>query len=55
MAKEAIKDEKQASYLLGVEETQVRLAEELAKVCREYCGVTWAKALNLAGVLADSK
>ena len=43
------------SYLLGVEETQVRLTEELAEVCREYCGVTWAEALNLVRVPADSE
>ena len=36
-----------------MEETQVRLIEELAEVCRDYCMVTWAKTLNLARVLAD--
>ena len=40
MAKEAIEAEKQASYALGMEETQARLIEELAKVCRDYCMVT---------------
>ena len=39
LAKEALEAEKNASYLLGVEETQVRLAEELSKVCKEYCDV----------------
>ena len=38
-----------------MEETQARLIEELAKVCRDYCMVTWAEALNLAIVLADSE
>ena len=37
-----------------MEETQVRLAEELSEVCREYCSVTWDKALSVAGVLANS-
>ena len=32
-----------------------RLAEEVAEVCRDYCSVTWATALNNAGVLAESK
>ena len=40
MAKEAVEAEKQASYLLGVEETQIRLTVELAEVCRDYCSVT---------------
>ena len=37
-----------------MEETQVRLAEELSKVCKDYCSVTWDKALNVAGVPANS-
>ena len=39
LAKKATEAEKQESYLLGVEETQVKLTEELAKVCRDYCNV----------------
>ena len=54
LAKEAAEAEKQATYMLGVEETQVRLIEELFVVCREYCGISWGKALNAAGVPADS-
>ena len=46
--------EKQASYLLSIEETPVRLTEELAEVCNDYCNVTWDEALNVAGVLVDS-
>ena len=53
MAKEAIETEKQASYTLGMEETQVRLTEELAEVCRDYCNVTYVEALNLARVPID--
>ena len=34
LAKEAAEAEKQASCLLGVEETQIRHAEELLEVCR---------------------
>ena len=44
----------QASYLLGVEETQARLIEKLAKVCKDYCNITWDEALNVAGVPVDS-
>ena len=54
LAKEATKAEKQVAYTLRVEETQVRLTEELSVVCREYCGISWSKALDAAGVPADS-
>ena len=40
LAREAVEAEKQASYILGVEETQARLIEELAEACRDYCNVT---------------
>ena len=55
LAKEATEAEKQVSYTFDVEETQARLIEELAEVCREYCIATWAEALNLAGVPANSE
>ena len=55
MAKEAAKAKKQASCLLDVEETQAKLTEELAEVCKDYYNVTWAEALNLATVPADSE
>ena len=51
---EAAEAEKKASYQLGVNETKIRLAEELLEVCRDYCDVTWDKALTVAGVLTDS-
>ena len=54
LAKEVAEAEKQASYLLGVEETQIRLAKELSKVCRDYYNATWDKALSVARVLPDS-
>ena len=53
LQKEAAEAEKQASYALGVEETQSRLTEEFASVARDYCDVTWEKALDAAGVPAD--
>ena len=40
LAKEAAKAEKKTSYQLGVEETKIRLPEELSKVCRDYCNAT---------------
>ena len=54
LAKEATEAEKRAVYQLGVEETQVRLTEELLEVCKDYCSVTWDKALSVAGVPVDS-
>ena len=54
MARKAAEVERQASYALDMEETHARLIEELAKVCRDYCNVTWDEALNVAGVPLDS-
>ena len=54
LLKEAAKAEKQASYALGVQETQSRLTEEFSSVARDYCDITWEKALDAAGVPADS-
>ena len=49
--KEAAEAEKQIAYMLGVEETQARLIEELSAVCREYYSISWGKALDVVGVL----
>ena len=54
LLKEAAEAEKQASYALGVQETQSRLTEEFSAVARDYCDSTWEKALNATGVPADS-
>ena len=54
LAREAAEVEKKASYQLGVEKTQVRLVKELLEVCRDYCNMTWDRALTVAGVPADS-
>ena len=43
------------SYEQRVQEIEVRLADELAEVCRDYCKEVWLEALNLAGVLAASE
>ena len=37
MAKEVAKALRQASYNLEVEEIEIWLAKELAKVCKDYC------------------
>ena len=47
LSREVVEAKKQASYLLGMKETQIRLAEELLEVCRDYYNVTWDKALAL--------
>ena len=52
--KEAAEAEKQAAYALGVQETQSRLTEEFSAVARDYCDITWGKALNATGIPADS-
>ena len=54
LLKEATEAEKQAAYDLGVHETQSRLIEEFSTVARDYCDITWGKALDAAGVPADS-
>ena len=54
LLKEAAEAEKQASYALGVQETQSRLTEEFSAVARDYCDITWGKALDAVGVPVDS-
>ena len=54
LVKEVAETEKQTTYMLGVEETQARLIEELTVVCRDYCSISWGKALDAAGVPVGS-
>ena len=54
LLKEAIEAEKQAAYVLGVQETQSRLTEEFSTVAKDYCDITWGKALDAVGIPADS-
>ena len=54
LLKEAAEAEKQASYALGVQETQSRLTEEFSALARDYCDITWGKALDAARAPADS-
>ena len=55
VAKETTKAAVTASYKRGVEETEKRLAEEVAKVCRNYYPESWIEAFNSAGVPDDSE
>ena len=54
MIREAAEAEKKAAYQLGVGETEARLSEEILEVCRDYCSISWAHALDAAGIPADS-
>ena len=54
LLKEATEAEKQAAYALGVQETQSRLTQEFFAVARDYCNITWGKALDVTGIPADS-
>ena len=54
LLKEAAKAEKQATFALGVQETQSRLTEEFSAVARDYCDISWGKALDVIGIPADS-
>ena len=54
LLKEAAEAEKQAAYAIGVHETQSRLTEEFSTVARDYCDITWGKALDAVGIPADS-
>ena len=54
LLKKATEAEKQAPYALGVQETQSRLTEEFFAVTRDYCDITWGKALDVAGIPVDS-
>ena len=54
LLKEAAEAEKQIAYTLGVQETQARLTEEFSAVARDYYDISWGKALDVAGIPADS-
>ena len=54
LIREATEAEKNASRQLGVQETEARLSEEIPEVCRDYCSISWAHALDAAGIPADS-
>ena len=55
VAREASEAAEMASFECGVLDMEVQLAEEVARVCRDYCTEVWAKALNRTGVSANSE
>ena len=54
MAREAAEAAVAASYERGVRDTEARLTEKVAVVCRDYVTVSWGVALDQAAVPADS-
>ena len=54
LIQEAAEVEKKAAYQLGAQETEARLSEEIPEVCRDYCSISWAHALDATGIPADS-
>ena len=54
MAREAAEKAVETSYDRGVRDTEVRLTEEVATVCRDYIAMSWGVALDRAAVPANS-
>ena len=50
MAKKAFGATEMEAFERGVLETETWLAEEVARVCKDYCAKVWAKSLSRAGV-----
>ena len=54
LAREAAEKAVETSYDRGVRDTEIRLTEEVAAVCRDYITLSWGVALDRAAVPADS-
>ena len=54
LAREAAEAAVVASYERGVADTETRLTEEVAAVCRDYITVSWGVVLDRAAVPTDS-
>ena len=54
MAREVAEAVVAASYNHGVRDTEVRLIEEVASVCRDYITMSWGVTLDRTAVPADS-
>ena len=54
LAREAAEAAVATSYECGVADTEARLTEELATVCRDYITMSWGVALDRAAIPADS-
>ena len=55
MAREAAEAAVKASYERGVLDTENKLTEKVAVVCRNYCTESWGVAKDRAGVPANSE
>ena len=55
VAREVSEVAEATSYERGVQKTEIRLMDEVAEVCRDYCKEVWAEALNWVGVSATSE
>ena len=55
VAREAVEAAMKASYERGVLDTETRLTEEVAVVCRDYCTESWGVVMDQTRVPADSK
>ena len=54
VAREAAEAAVATSYERGVRDTEVRLTEEVATICRDYIAMSWGVALDRVVVPADS-
>ena len=54
MARDAAEKAVATSYDRGVRDTEVRLTEEVATVCKDYITMSWGVALDRAAIPADS-
>ena len=54
LAKEVAEKVVATSYDRGVRDTEIRLTEEVAAVCRDYITMSWGVALDRAAIPADS-
>ena len=54
LLKKVAEAEKQVANMLGMEEIHARLIEEFSAVARDYCDISWSKALDAAGIPTDS-
>ena len=53
MVREAFEAKETTSYERRVLEMEAQLAEEVARVCKDYYTKTWVEALNQVGVPVD--
>ena len=54
LIREAAEAKKKAAHQLEIQETEAKLSEEIPEVYKDYCSISWAHALDAAGIPADS-